>query len=293
MIRVNIFEELNIFRTKRYFETIIVVFALVVFILLLILFLDKSLATVLNNDVSIEENSELIYYLKVSYDGIDKNGVVSNASTVSEINSRTIFVEDKLPGGLIFSGFVTTSSGSIGAVKRSDGSICSGLVVDDTNSNGVWNSNNTEYTYHGLHYNVNNNTITFKVKDLQAGCDLTVGVITEAGDLDDVNTSNVELRRDFYNYFSAREREFTVNSNTVHVFMGDENISLYNVYYEYTGIVPEGIISPSTTSYAPNSFVNMAANTNVEGYTFSGWTTNDVIVTDGNFTMPNSDVTFR
>ena len=58
-----------------------------------------------------------------------------------QINSGTLFVEDKLPDGLEFTGFVTTDDGSIGAVKRSDGTLCTGKVIDDTNearTDSVW-----------------------------------------------------------------------------------------------------------------------------------------------------------
>ena len=123
--------------------------------LLAFLIMRKSFAVVLDNDVEVAENSELTYYLNVSYDGVDKNGVSSTTTTVSDINSGYLYVEDKLPEGLTFSGFVTTEDGSIGAVKRGSADSCPGSVVDDTKEEstdtGVWNDNHTEYTYHGLH----------------------------------------------------------------------------------------------------------------------------------------------
>ena len=46
---------------------------------------------------------------------------------MSKISSGVISVEDKLPEGLEFIGFVTTKDGSIGAVKRNDDSVlCTG-----------------------------------------------------------------------------------------------------------------------------------------------------------------------
>ena len=95
-----------------------------------------SLAAFLGNDVKVKANSEMIYYLTLSYDGVDINGLQSNDSTVSELKSGNLYVEDKLPEGLIFDRFLDTSDGTIGAVKRSDGSVCVGKVVDDTNDNG-------------------------------------------------------------------------------------------------------------------------------------------------------------
>ena len=79
-----------------------------------------------------------------------------------------------------------------------------GKVTDDTpESNGEWNADNTEYTYHGLHYNANTRTVSFKVDNLQAGCVLTVGVITRT-------PASVNGRVDFYNYGTARDEETTV-----------------------------------------------------------------------------------
>ncbi len=263
------------------------------------LIIGRSFADPLDNDVEVGTDSELIYYLNVSYDGVDRNGVKSDDSTMSEIKSGTLFIEDKLPAGLEFTGFVTTSNGSIGAIKRSDNSICTGKVIDDTNEEssdiGVWNSDHTEYTYHGLHYNLNNRTVTFQVKNLRAGCYLTVGIKTKTpSTIDDPATPELEKRRDFYNFATSRERGLTKNSNTVHAFMGSERVTLYSVKYEYSGTVPSNApVLPQTMNYAANSTVNVASNVEVEGYTFSGWSTSDVSVNNNSFKMPEANVTLR
>ena len=130
-----------------------VVFALALLCVLLTQLIGNSFSNLLDNDVEVKENSELIYYLNVSYDGVDKNWTQSSTTTVSEIKSGTLFIEDKIPDGLEFTGFITTDDGSIGAVKRSDATTCPGKVIDDTNeastTEGVWNDAHTEYTYHG------------------------------------------------------------------------------------------------------------------------------------------------
>ncbi|MBR3210428.1 MAG: InlB B-repeat-containing protein [Bacilli bacterium] len=258
----------------------------------------RSILSTLENDVEVQPKSELIYYLNISYDGVDKNGVQSSDTTISEITSGTIFIEDKIPEGLIFIDFVTTNDGSIGAVKRSDGSLCTGKVVDDTNeesmSEGVWNEEQTEYTYHGLHYNAENRTVSFQVKNLKAGCKLTVGIITKTPPIDDSTTPEKETRRDFYNFASARERTLTINSNTVHVFMGEDEPTIYNVIYEYTGTVPENApLAPSTSSYIKGAKVGVASSVEVEGYAFSGWETTDATISNNSFYMPEQDVTLR
>lgn len=289
--------KINSTTAEKQVKAMWVVFALALLCILLTLFIGKSFATLLDNDVEVKENSDLTYYLNVSYDGVDKNGTQSDTTTVSEIKSGTLFVEDKIPDGLEFTGFVTTADGSIGAVKRSDATTCSGKVIDDTNeastTEGVWNGTHTEYTYHGLHYNATTRTVTFQVKNLKAGCELTVGIKTKTPTVDDPTTPERELRRDFYNFATARERGLTINSNTVHAFMGSEFATLYNVNYEYTGTVPDGApAAPITSSYSAGTNVGVASNVEVEGYTFSGWTTSDATVSNNSFTMPGNDVTF-
>ena len=281
--------------TEKKVKAIRVAFALALLCIIYALFSGKSLSTLLENDVEVQENSELTYYLNVSYDGVDKNGVQSSTTTVSEIKSGTLFVEDKIPDGLTFTGFVTTDDGSIGAVRRNTSTACTGKVIDDTNeastTEGIWNGTHTEYTYHGLHYNDTTRTVSFQVKNLQAGCELTVGIKTETPTIDDPTTQEIETRRDFYNFATARERGLSINSNTVHAFMGKEFATLYTVIYQYTGTVPDGAPEvPRPTSYSPGIKVGVASDAKLEGYTFSGWTTTDATVNNYSFTMPAGDV---
>ncbi len=264
----------------------------------IIAFIGISYSETLDNDVEVQPNSYLTYYLDVNYDGVDHNGVESSSTVTADINSGYINVSDKLPDGLTFQGFVTTSDGSIGAVQRGDSNTsCLGKVYDDNEDDpvdtGVWNSDNTEYHYHGLHYDAATRTINFKVKNLQAGCKLTIGIITKTpATVDDPNTNEVERRRDFYNFGIAKEDNLTTSSNTVHTFMGSTELDMHNVTYTYTGNVPNNApTEPLHTTYAEGTSVAVANNIEIEGYTFSGWNTNDVVITNGSFTMPNSDVT--
>ncbi len=72
------------------------------------------------------------------------------------------------------------------------------------------------------------------------------------------------------------------------------SISKHDVTYSYTGNVPVGAPKvPASESIAYGlKDVAVAAAPTLEGYTFSGWTTKDVTVTSGKFTMPNKAVTF-
>lgn len=271
--------------------------ALMLLVVLVVFLVSMSFSDLLDNDTKVSQNSELTYYLNVSYDGVDKKGVKSDETKVSDINSGTLLVEDKLPVGLEFVDFVKTANGSIGAVKRSDKTVCVGKVIDDTKEEsvdtGVWNNEHTEYTYHGLHYNAETRTVSFKVKNLKAGCELTVGIVTRTPPVDDPSTPTVEIRRDFYNFATAGENDLVTDSNTVHVYIGNDFIVLHNVTYEFTGDVPPNVEPPTSTSYVTGSKVAVASDIKLEGYTFDGWSSEDVTITDGEFTMPDRDITIK
>lgn len=284
-------------KNKRIYIICLLAVLVILSIGLPFLFRKNSYSVKLEDNVEVQPKSQLTYYLNVSYDGVDKNGVKSDSTTVSEITSGSLYVEDKLPDGLVFTGFVTTSDGSIGAVKRGSTSTCPGKVVDDTkeaSNTGGWNADHTEYTYHGLHYNANTRTVSFTVKNLKAGCELTVGIITNTPTIDDPATSQRETCRNFYNFASATEKDLIVNSNTIHAYMGCNGISQYNVSYEYTGTVPDKAPSlPTSSSYAAGASVGVAPNVNLKGYTFSGWTSADTTISNGKFTMPSKNVVLK
>ena len=249
----------------------IAVFVVIASIITIVL--SFSFAAPLENDVKVEEDSELTYYIDVIYDGKDASAVTSGDSATAQVYSDYIYVEDKIPEGLIFKGFVETDDGTIGAVKRSDGSFCAGYV-----DGGV----------EGLVFDNDTRTVSFKVKNLQAGCKVTVGIITQTPTL-----STGINRMDFYNTAYGREGSSSIKSNTVHAFIGRDSISPYNVIYQYTGDVPTGAPEvPVTTSYVAGSTVSVNQDIEVEGYEFSGWETDDVTVENGVFTMPSFHVTF-
>lgn len=256
----------------------------IIFIIALLLLVGVSTsiisAVLLDNDVQVEKDTTLTYYLDVSYDGVDVKGVESSDKATADIRSGSIYVEDKIPEGLTFDSFVTTEDGTIGAIKRSDGSYCSGYVVDGVN---------------GLKYDETTGKVSFTVKNLQAGCKLTVGINTKTpASVDDPTTEVVEKRRDFYNAATATEGSVTAVSNTVHVWMGSESAELYEVKYEYTGDVPNNAPTlPVMNKYAENTSVGVEKDAILEGYRFTGWTTEDVTVTNGTFTMPNKTVTLK
>lgn len=223
------------------------------------------------NGHRVEPLSELTYYLDVYYDGIDKTGAESSDTMTAEVNSNTINIVDKLPEGLTFLGFVGSPGTSIGAVKRSDGSVCSGYV---------------DGGYNGLKYDTTNRTVSFNVKNMQAGCKITVGIRTRLPSLPAGVT-----RMDFYNTANGAEGSQAVVSNTVHVWMGQEAATLYSVSYKYTGTIPTGAPKvPDAGAYTQGASVSVAAAPTLQGYTFSGWTTSNATISNGKFTMPSRNV---
>ena len=252
-------------------KIVVFVLSISLFVALLIVLINRSFAVPLDDGARVAPNSDLTYYIDVIYDGKDATAVSSSDTVTANVNSDYIYVEDKLPDGLTFKNFVTTSDGTIGAVKRSDGSSCPGYVVGDSA---------------GLVYDNTTRTVSFKVKNLQAGCKLTVGIVTTTPSLPRGK------RLDFYNTAFARENNFTFKSNTVHVFMGDEGATLYTVTYKYTGTVPDGAPVPKVGSYSAGATVGVEANPTIAGYTFSGWKTSDTTVSNNSFTMPSKNITF-
>lgn len=253
---------------------------LIIFLLFVIV-LTSVAAEILSNDVEVVPNSNLTYYLTVHYDGKDVYGNDSTTNITADIVSGYIHVEDKIPEGLTFDGFVGTEDGTIGAINETDGSPCSGHVVDGVN---------------GLHYDENTRIVSYEIKDLQAGCKITVGIRTITPSVDDPNTPEVEDRRDFYNTATAIEGAYTVLSNTLHVWMGSDEVELYEVKYVYEGEVPANAPTIPSSKYVAGAKVGVEKDVSIEGYTFSGWELEDpniAEITNGSFTMPAQTVILK
>ena len=257
-------------------------------------------AVSIENGNEIELDSELSYYITVNYDGVDVFGVESSNNQMANVNSGRIKVVDKLPQGLTFKSFVTTEDGTIGAYSRSNSATrCGGKVYDDApdspTDTGIWNADGTIYSYHGLHYNKTNHTVSFYAERLRAGCQLSIGLIAQTpSTVDDPDTDAVEIRRDFYNTAEAFEGNLSPKSNTVHSYIGRDITTMYKVSYEYIGDVPANAPTPpAQTEQSVDANVSVENSPALDGYTFSGWTSEDVAVENGVFTMPASDVTFK
>ena len=69
--------------------------------------------------------------------------------------------------------------------------------------------------------------------------------------------------------------------------------SSYDVKYVIDGPQPEGVIVPTGGSYKYKETVTLEPTLSVPGYTFIGWETDDVALSNGKFMMPTHDVTLK
>ncbi len=241
---------------KKLKEQKLVYFVLCIAILLILFFWVKSntsLAKIQANNTQIEDGEELIYYITVSY---DYNNYYSSNAVVK--------VEDKLLDGLTFVRFANTTEDSLKPIGG-PGNVIGGLD--------------------GLHYDENTRTISFELENIYESSFIKVGVVVRAN-----SSFN---REDIYNTAYASDGYQYIKSNSLHNYIGDENVETYKVQYVLNG-VPEGIQidAPNDAMYALGQNVIVEKDVNIDNYTFSGWTTNDVTVDNGSFTMPNKTVTF-
>ncbi|MBQ3136789.1 MAG: Ig-like domain-containing protein [Clostridia bacterium] len=65
----------------------------------------------------------------------------------------------------------------------------------------------------------------------------------------------------------------------------------FKVTYEFTGNIPEGVTAPAESIYEEGATADTINVAPVDGYTFSGWITEDTTVTDNSFTV-NNDIHF-
>ena len=80
--------------------------------------------------------------------------------------------------------------------------------------------------------------------------------------------------------------EFEINKDVV--IVGNwTKINYYDVTYKFEGDVPAGITAPNTATYEEGKNVVVADTPYADGYVFSGWSTEDADITNGNFDIYN------
>lgn len=86
------------------------------------------------------------------------------------------------------------------------------------------------------------------------------------------------------------------NAYHIHIKLTEKDVTppatQYTVTYQYTGTVPtDAPALPEVSSYSKGQTVSVAVAPTLSGYTFSGWTSSDVTISNGSFTMPEKPVT--
>jgi surface protein len=235
-------------------------------------------------------NDERAYYIRATNSGVNSNKVEAPTSRnpVTNIIERNLEVTDVFPEGLEFKGFVPSADGTFGGFQQNNNSIaCGGILVDDTKeasiSEGTWNTDHSEYYYHGIHYYPSTRQIKYTIKGLQAGCRIDVGVVFKApSSVDDPDTEEIETRRDFINNIQFRTDSGLEYGDLIDIQMYGEYESAprnYYLRYQYdTATVPSDVSLknlPSPTIGAQDQIVDVAPDQVYEGYKFHWTTKND------------------
>ena len=244
-------------------------------------FFANSFAIPDEETAQVVKDQEEVYKIQVTFDGIDAHGNTSSNTTKADVKSDYIQVEDRLPNGLEFVGITIHD-----AVERKDNETkCSGELVPQYQSNG-WYENGNKYYDSGVLYDKTTRKINYIIKKLEAGCSLTVDVITK------VNTDD-NNRIDFFHYAKARENNTTLFSNVNHTYAGLSDAEQYRVLYQLEGDIPDEVKVPQAEFYTENQKVKIKDRLQVNGYKFTGWTTDDVVVNNNEFIMPDNQVILK
>ena len=172
-------------------------------------------------------------------------------------------------------------------IPRKDGYTFKGWTTDDV-------------TITGNTFTMPNHNVTLTAQWEKSTFNLTVNYVYEDGsEAATTHTETVDFEKD-YRVPSPSITGYTPNEEVVSGTMPAEDVTVtvtytansYKVTYDY-GTAPAGATTlPAEETRKYNESVKVAPAAAAPGYTFSGWTTNDVMVSaDGTFTMPAKDVT--
>ncbi len=203
-----------------------------------------------------------------------ENVKAPDAATYDE--GTTVDVKpDASAEGYTFSGWSTDD------VAVADGKF---VINNDVHFVGSWTKNpvyyNVEYKYEG---DVPANAPTYETKTYLEGTNVTV-------------ESTPSVDGYIFSGWSTEDADITSGNFDIYkdVVISGTWTKLYNVTYEYEGDVPENAPAvPDKESYKAGAIVDVENAPSLEGYTFSGWSTSDATVADGEFTMPEKDVLLK
>lgn len=151
-----------------------------------------------------------------------------------------------------------------------------------------------------------------EIADVESGkTDITLSELADAkltGNFDSVEelvaaantqlSDNNKLNATDYTGFTYDNVKWEDSDNAyhIHIKLTEKDVTppatQYTVTYQYTGTVPtDAPALPEVSSYSKGQTVSVAAAPTLPGYTFSGWTSSDVTISNGSFTMPEKTVT--
>lgn len=151
-----------------------------------------------------------------------------------------------------------------------------------------------------------------EIADVESGkTDITLSELADAkltGNFDSVEelvaaantqlSDNNKLNATDYTGFTYDNVKWEDSDNAyhIHIKLTEKDVTppatQYTVTYQYTGTVPtDAPALPEVSSYSKGQTVSVAAAPTLSGYTFSGWTSSDVTISNGSFTMPEKTVT--
>lgn len=250
----------------------IVLILLVVLVLYSVLFKDGSVSLTTLNETHMNQEKDAVYSIVISYDANYQNAKLKD----------NIHVEDTLPEGLNFVEFVQKNDSQLLFINKYDGY--------NTSQDGM----SYEAYYgciaqvkggvSGLKYDSNTRKITFDIIDMSDGCQISVDVR--------VSFDPTTTRIDHYNTARVRVGNQYYKSNTIHSYVGDDSATVYSVNFKIEGEHPTSLnkFYPLRRTYSVGQEIGLDEVPNTPGYTFNGWTSNDITISNGKFTMPNKDV---
>ncbi len=151
-----------------------------------------------------------------------------------------------------------------------------------------------------------------EIADVESGkTDITLSELADAkltGNFDSVEelvaaanaqlSDNNKLNATDYTGFTYDNVKWEDSDNAyhIHIKLTEKDVTppatQYTVTYQYTGTVPtDAPALPEVSSYSKGQTVSVAAAPTLSGYTFSGWTSSDVTISNSSFTMPEKTVT--
>lgn len=215
------------------------------------------------------------------------------ATTAHDFNSTVTVENEPELAGYTFSGWTATPSVSISEKSFT-------MPDSDVTFTGSWTENEVTITY-----------VVVPPTGLSASAvgtvspeSETVKAVTENAAGSTATPKSQTYKLEGWYKDQACTQEVSTNAHYTPIKVSGLNVAAtyyakfvvneFEVSYEYTGTVPTGAPDvPPSADVICDTVVTVADDPTMEGYTFSGWVTEDATVSSGKFTMPANDVVLK